>query len=110
MASYSLMFLEGFTVWTFVAIVIRFGRKILDFPLPWFLGAPDIAYSVYLFHHLFITILAVLIAHHGLSGEFLFVLITLVTGAISIVMGGLISRNPILSFAFNGRALRASHP
>lgn len=102
-AAYSLMFLDSLAGWTLVALVIRVARKYLDRPAPAVISSPDIAYSVYLVHHLVIAGLAVVFVGLHTSTSVQFVLLMLLASGISIALARLISRVSILRFAFNGR-------
>lgn len=106
-ASYSRMALENFGAWVLVALTIRVGRRFLDGVPPKLLGNTDVAYSVYLVHHIIVIGLAVLLVNVALPNGVRFIAIAGITAALSIAAAYVIMRVPVLRFAFNGRPLRA---
>ncbi len=107
LASYSHMALGNFGAWVLVGLTIRLGRRFLDGAPPRLLGNTDVAYSVYLVHHIVVIGLAVLLGNVLLPSGLRFAAITGITAAVSIGAAYVIMRVPLLRFAFNGRPLRS---
>lgn len=102
-SAYALLYLQCLAGWTLVGLVIRFGRFALDCRIPMLTESPDLAYSVYLFHHVFVTLFALIFLNYQAPTVIRFAVITVLTAALSIASHHVISRFSLLRFVFNGR-------
>jgi glucan biosynthesis protein C len=103
------MDLYGRYLWTWVAVywVLVGFRATLDRPRPAVAALADAAYTIYLFHHLTVIVIAWWLIDSGLSVAVKFPLLILITFTLTLALHrGVIRRVPLLRLLFNGRTDR----
>ena len=104
---YSEMVRDNLAAFVLIGLTIRFARRILDRESLPLLGSPDIAYSVYLVHHVIIIGVAVVLVRFAMPPLVQFVAITCLAAALSLAAASVIRRYSVLRFLFNGRPMGA---
>jgi glucan biosynthesis protein C len=104
---YSEMVRDNLAAFVLIGLTIRFARRILDRESLPLLGSPDIAYSVYLVHHVIIIGVAVVLVRFAMPPLVKFVAITCLAAALSLAAASVIRRYSVLRFLFNGRPMGA---
>jgi glucan biosynthesis protein C len=96
-------------LWTWAAVhwVLVGFRATLDRPRPAIAALADAAYTIYLFHHLLVIVLAWWLIDSGLGVAVKFPLVILLTFTLTLALHrGVIRRVPLLRLLFNGHTDR----
>ncbi|MCA9084296.1 MAG: acyltransferase family protein [Planctomycetaceae bacterium] len=97
-------YLMGMTQWFGCHVCFSLFRKFADFPSAAFRYLADASYTVYLFHHLVIVVIAQQLTFWHTSAAVKFCLVTTAALVATLVLHELaIKRSPVLGFLFNGR-------
>jgi len=90
--------------WSFVVITFKLFQRFFDKPSKTWTFFSDASYTIYLFHHLFVILIGMVVLHYGggpIVGLFLIMAATFaVTVCIHIYF---VSRIPLARFLFNGK-------
>ena len=100
------IYCEGVLAWLGCKFCFTFFQKFLDRPSKVFAYLADASYSIYLFHHLVVIVLASMLISHPMPIALKFLIVAAAAFAITLAMHHfLVLRFGILRFLFNGNPL-----
>ncbi len=104
LAEVGMIYFGKLTEWAAVSICFFLFYKLLNKQSAFMRLISDSSYTIYLFHHLFVIMLAVLLIKLEVSAfPALFIMIVLVTVVTLLIHTMIVSKSKILSFLYNGK-------